>query len=226
MKRTKTNKKSQADTHVDPLDATASTGKAEDQAVAEGCAAVASTDVDTDSKTPETVEELRDRIAKLEDNLLRVRADYQNAQRRAAAERTESIRYANADLMKSLLGVIDDFDRTLVAADSSEHLEAVVDGVRLVHQNLVTALTSFGLKPVDALGTPFDPTVHEALMQRPSAEHESGQVIEEVARGYHLWDRVLRPAKVIVSKASDSEDDASTPQQGQQAGQTADGSQG
>lgn len=225
MKKTKTNQKTPTDKHVDPSDADASLGKANDQTVDRDSAADASTN-GGGPDIPETTEQLKERIAKLEDNMLRVRADYQNAQRRAAVERAESIRYANADLMKSLLGVIDDFDRTLVAAETTDHLDAVVDGVRLVHQNLVAALASFGLQPVDALGRSFDPAVHEALMEQPSSEHEPGHVIEEVARGYHLWDRVLRPAKVIVSKAVDPSGGESIPGQGRPTEQTANDSQG
>jgi len=143
------------------------------------------------------------RITSLEDSLLRAKADYQNLQRRVTIERIELLRYANADLMRALLGVLDDFDRALEAAKASENIEAVVDGVRLVHQNLVKSLTDAGLEPIEALHQPFDPAIHEALLQQPTDEHQPGTVIEQAARGFKLRDRVLRPAKVVVAKAID-----------------------
>lgn len=150
---------------------------------------------------PDTIEGLRQQVEKLSDNLLRAKADFQNLQRRGAVERADAIRFANAELMKSLLGVIDDFDRSLAATQSSDNLSAVVDGVRLVHENFLQALRAQGLEVIESLHQPFDPSVHEALLQQPSTEHPPGTVIEQVAAGYRLRDRVLRPAKVIVSAA-------------------------
>lgn len=157
----------------------------------------------TESVEPDTIESLRRRVEELEDTLLRTRAEHQNAQRRAAVERSQAIRFANADLLRSLLGVIDDFDRSLEAAKTSDHLDAVVDGVRLVRDNFHRALTQHGLEPISAAGQPFDPSQHEAMMQQPSDEHPPGTVLEELAKGYRLHDRLLRPARVIVSKATD-----------------------
>ncbi len=171
------------------------------------------------------LQELQARVEKLQDSLLRAKADYQNLLRRSAIERADAIRYANAELMKSLLGVIDDFERSLAAtsrarkeADNlqpvvdktsrarqeADNLHAVVDGVRLVHQNLILALRAGGLQAVDALHEPFDPGIHEAMSQQPSADYPPGTVVEEVAKGYRLHDRVLRPTKVIVSKRPDA----------------------
>ncbi len=140
-------------------------------------------------------------VEKLEDTLLRAKADYQNFRRRSAIERASAIRYANAELMKSLLGVIDDFERSLASTEASDNHQAVVDGVRLVHRNLIQALRVQGLETIDALHQPFDPTIHEAMSQQPSADFPPGTVVEVVAKGYRLHDRVLRPAKVIVAKA-------------------------
>ena len=147
---------------------------------------------------------LRAKVDKLEDALLRARAEYQNYQRRAAVERSEAIRYANAGLMKSLLGVLDDFERAV----SSPNGEAGTDeeGIRLVQENLLKALREHGLETISAGNEPFDPSVHEALMQQPSPDHPSGTILEEFAKGYKLRDRVLRPSKVVVSKAVDVDD--------------------
>lgn len=140
-------------------------------------------------------------IDALKNALLRGRADFANLQRRAAIDRAEAIRFANAELLKSLLNALDDFDRTIVAAESSDNLESVVEGVELVHANLTKALQNSGLEEIPALHHAFDPTIHEALLHQPTDAHPPGTVVEQVAKGYRLRDRVLRPAKVIVAKA-------------------------
>jgi molecular chaperone GrpE len=145
------------------------------------------------------------KIASLEDSLLRARADLQNVQRRAATEKTEAIRYANAELMKSLLNVIDDFDRTVAAAETTKDSLSILNGIKLVHANLMKALRDFGLETIEAKDRKFDPTVHEALMQQPSKDVEPGTVLEQVAGGYKLRDRVLRPARVVVAARSEDE---------------------
>jgi|CXWL01.1.fsa_nt_gi molecular chaperone GrpE len=148
------------------------------------------------------VSELQARVDALEDSLLRAKAESQNIQRRATAERNDAIRYANAELMRILIPVLEDFDRTFAASDSAD--KSILEGTRLVHANLVKALRDFGLEPIEAAGERFDPSIHEALMHQPSDEVPPGNVIEQVTRGYRLRDRVLRPARVIVSKAPEA----------------------
>jgi len=176
-------------------------------------------------EAPDAVATLQARIEKLEDGLLRAKADYQNLQRRAATERSQAIRYGNAELFKGLLGVVDDFERALAAAEATENHDAVVRGVRMVYENLTRSLTAQGLETIDALHQPFDPSIHEALLQQPSAEHPAGTVIEEVAKGYRLHDRVLRPSKVVVSKGDDT-DAEDKPVGGSCAGEPETGSRG
>ncbi len=150
---------------------------------------------------PDPLQVLQARAEKLEDALLRAKADYQNFRRRSTIERGNAIRYANAELMKSMLGVIDDLERSLASTEASDNHQAVTDGVRLVYQNLIQALRVQGLETIDALHEPFDPTIHEAMSQQAAADFPPGTVVEVVAKGYRLHDRVLRPAKVIVAKA-------------------------
>ncbi len=156
-------------------------------------------------ENPDPIEALQEKVAALEDSLLRAKADYRNLLRRSTIERSDAVRYANAVLMKSLLVVVDDFERSLEATCDSDNVESVIGGVRLVYRNLVKALQDRGLEPIEALNRPFDPNVHEALMQRASPDHAPGTVLEQVAKGYRLGDRVIRPAKVIVSRAADVE---------------------
>jgi|GEM_PF-212175 len=149
----------------------------------------------------DTVESLREKLVALEDSLLRAKAEFLNAQRRQEKSRQDAVRYANADLMRSLLCVLDDFERSLEAAKGVDNTEAVVEGVRLVYENFKKELTNQGLEEIDAIDQPFDPHVHEAVLQQPVADRDPNTVIEQVAKGFRLHDRVLRPAKVIVSKA-------------------------
>ena len=156
----------------------------------------------TEPSASDRVSELQARVDTLEDSLLRAKAESQNIQRRATAERNDAIRYANAELMRILIPVLEDFDRTFAASDSAD--KSILEGTRLVHANLVKALRDFGLEPIEAAGERFDPSIHEALMHQPSDEVPPGNVIEQVTRGYRLRDRVLRPARVIVSKAPEA----------------------
>jgi molecular chaperone GrpE len=165
----------------------------------------AQADAGTESAGSPATSELQARIESLEDALLRAKADYQNFQRRATTERIDAVRYANAELMRSLLNAMDDFDRTLAASNDAT-VDAIVAGVRLVYENLQKALTDNGLEIIEARGKTFDPAIHQALMQQPSDECAPGTVIEQVTRGYRLRDRVLRPARVIVAKAADDGD--------------------
>lgn len=153
-----------------------------------------------DTPSQDQAGRLQDRINVLEDQLLRAKAEAQNIQKRAAAERNEAIRFANAELMRLLIPVLEDFDRTLDAAQSGSP-QSIVEGTRLVHANLMKALYDFGLEPIDATGATFDPAIHEAISILPTDEVPPGQVLEQVTRGYRLRDRVLRPARVVVSKA-------------------------
>jgi len=161
-------------------------------------------DDQTESAAALGTSELQARIDSLEDALLRAKADYQNFQRRATTERIDAVRYANAELMRSLLNVMDDFDRTLAASNDAT-LDAIVAGVQMVYENLQKALADNGLEIIEAKGKSFDPAIHQALMQQPSDECAPGTVIEQVTRGYRLRDRVLRPARVVVAKAPDND---------------------
>ena len=136
-----------------------------------------------------------------QDKFLRAKADYQNLQKRAADEQRNAIRYANADFARSLVQVLDDFERTLEAAEKAPEADSVVSGVKLVYEKLLKLLEDHHVKPIEALGQPFDPHLHEALMQEPCETLPPDSVLREIQRGYKLYDRVLRPARVVVSKA-------------------------
>jgi molecular chaperone GrpE len=157
-----------------------------------------------EAPTPTNAAELEERLAEVErerdeylNDLKRVAADFENYRKRVARDQEGLVARAHERLVKELLPVLDDLERALEAA--AQHEEAKLEeGVRLVHRELVEALAREGLVEVETDGQ-FDPHVHEALVSQPS-EQEDGSVIEVLQKGYRLGDRVLRPARVVVSQ--------------------------
>jgi molecular chaperone GrpE len=148
--------------------------------------------------------ELEERVALLEQerdeligDLKRVAADFDNYRKRALRDQEALVARAHERLVKELLPVVDDLERALVAAE--EHEEAKLEeGVRLVHRELRDALAKEGLVEIETDGE-FDPHVHEALLTQPSDEGD-GAILQVIQKGYRLGDRVLRPARVVVSQ--------------------------
>jgi molecular chaperone GrpE len=137
------------------------------------------------------------------DRLQRLAAEFDNFRKRSAREAAATIERANERLVKELLPVLDDLARALEAA--ADHEESKLEeGVRLVHRSLAGLLAKEGLAEIETDGK-FDPHVHEALLSQPS-DAEEGAVIEVVQKGYKLGDRVLRPARVVVSAGAPNED--------------------
>lgn len=133
-------------------------------------------------------------------NWQRAQADFINFKRRIEQERNETVRFANATLMLTMLPVLDDLERAL--ENVSEKLSGLtwVDGIALIYRKLQAILEGHGLSEIKALGEPFDPNLHEAVLY---GEGEEGKVIEELQKGYKLHDRVLRPTMVKVGKAKE-----------------------
>ena len=127
----------------------------------------------------------------------RVQADFENYRKRAAREQERLVVHAHERLIRELLPVLDDLERTLEAAERHEEA-ALVDGVRLVERSLRAALAKEGLVEIGTEGA-FDPHVHEALLTQPSEDVDPGAVLEVVQRGYRVGDKVVRPARVIVA---------------------------
>jgi len=128
----------------------------------------------------------------------RAAADYSNYKRRTDEERDTVALFANALLIGKLLAVLDDFDRALdhVPPDTDD---SWVEGVRLVERKLRGVLEAEGVTPIESIGQPFDPNVHEAVVHEDTADYPDNHVIDELQRGYRLHDRVLRPALVKVA---------------------------
>jgi molecular chaperone GrpE len=133
------------------------------------------------------------------DRLLRKTAEFDNYRKRVERERREQADQSIADLLLELLLVVDDFDRALTVG--GEGGEAYRKGVELIHAKLHDLLRKQGLRPIESLGTDFDPNVHQAVSHEESPEHREGEVIGEMRRGYMKGDRLLRPAMVKVAKS-------------------------
>jgi len=132
------------------------------------------------------------------DLLQRTKADFENYRKRTARDQERLVAHAHERLVRELLPVLDDLERTLEAAERHEEA-ALVDGVRLVERSLRKALEKEGLAEIDTEGQ-FDPHVHEAVLAQPADDAEKGAVLEVMQRGYRLGDKVVRPARVIVAE--------------------------
>lgn len=143
--------------------------------------------------------DLMDQIQDAEGRVLRAQAELENFRRRTRREMDESLKYANQPLLADLLPVIDNVYRAVSAASNDSEAKSLLEGFLMVAQQLLDALSKHGCSRMDALGEPFDPNLHEAMLQQPSDEYESGNVMQVVQEGYTLHDRVLRPAHVIIS---------------------------
>lgn len=162
-------------------------------------------------KAPADVQAERDDLL---DRLQRVSADYRNYQKRVQRDISQARAFANEELIKALLGVLDDMERALDAARSTRLATSRANhsqddplqaGMQLVHDNALRTLGKFGLTAIEAEGKPFDPDRHAAITQQVSDEHPPRTVLKELQRGYQLKGRTIRPAGVIVSKEPDDE---------------------
>jgi molecular chaperone GrpE len=150
----------------------------------------------------EELETLRSEKDNLLGRLQRVSADYVNYQKRVQRDASITREFANAELMKSLLGVLDDMERALEAArENHDKEDPFLKGMQLVHDKAMETLGKFGLTAIEAEGKRFDPDKHSAMTQEPSAEHPPMTVLRELQTGYELKGRTLRPSAVVVSKA-------------------------
>ncbi|HEV2351934.1 MAG TPA: nucleotide exchange factor GrpE [Terriglobia bacterium] len=137
----------------------------------------------------------------LYDRLLRKQAELDNFRKRVQREKEDFLLHANTDLIRSLLPVLDGFERALRHRDPKVE-DSFAHGVELIHQELLTVLGRAGVTPIEAAGQTFDPHLHQAVETVESKEHRDQEVVEELQRGYKLKNRLLRPAIVKVASAS------------------------
>jgi molecular chaperone GrpE len=156
-----------------------------------------STDVQPPSDPTAELQRERDEY---QDRLLRKTAEFDNYRKRVERERREQAEQAIVNLLQELLLVVDDFDLA-GTVDAGDGGAAYRKGVELIHAKLYDVLRRYGVRPIEAIGSDFDPHLHEAVIHESSPEHREGEVIGELRRGYMIGDRLLRPALVKVAKA-------------------------
>jgi molecular chaperone GrpE len=161
---------------------------------------------DSGTAVLEDLETLRARASAVEqernqflDLLQRTRADFENYQKRVQRDLAEERRYAQKPLAADLLPVLDNLDRAVAAAKQAGEKGPLVQGVALVQSQFLDLLKRHGVTRIEAQGQPFDPRLHDAVMQQPSAEHPPNTVLQVLEQGFLIHERVLRPARVVVS---------------------------
>lgn len=155
------------------------------------------------------IESLKAQLGETKDQLLRKAAEFQNYRRRTEDEKSTLVEFGKSILIQQFLDVLDDLRRSLEAAQKAEKQQdestgpaysALKDGVELVYKKFLDELSKHDVKPIEAVGQPFNEDEHEAMMQREVEGKDPGVVVEEIQKGYKMGDRVLRHSKVIVSK--------------------------
>lgn len=162
----------------------------------------------TSAKSSKKLAELEKKIKALEeendrlkDQYVRKLAEFDNYKRRTEKEFLAHLEYANEELIKELLPVLDDFERFLKHAEEEEtSAESLKEGVRLIYKKMMGILEKKGLKAMESVGHEFDAEKHQALMQVESDKHESGYIVDEHLKGYTLNDKVIRHSQVLVAK--------------------------
>ncbi|MCG5251122.1 nucleotide exchange factor GrpE [Brevibacillus agri] len=135
-----------------------------------------------------------------QNRMLRAMADMDNLRRRVRKEQEDLAKYASLKIVEELLPVLDNFERALAADKESMTVESLLEGVNMVYRQMVQVFEKEGLSAIEAQGKPFDPHVHQAVMQTQNPEFDSGVVVAELQKGYMFKDRVVRPAMVQVNK--------------------------
>ena len=157
-------------------------------------------------KLQEEVRLKDEELLKQKDTFLREKAELENFKKRLTKEKEDFVQFANERLLKELVQIEDNLERAMEAPNAT--LESLKEGIELIQKQFSTFLKNQKVEPVEALGKPFDPNLHEVLNQQESDEHDEGTVIQEYSKGYTLNGRILRSAKVVISKKPSKEEDA------------------
>ena len=162
------------------------------------------TPVEDEVLTGEVVEEpavdYEKEIEALKASELRIRADFDNFRRRTNEENAKRVKFASQSVVEKLIPLLDNFERALQVEATSEDAKQIQAGVDMIHRQLVDVLNGEQVEAIDAVGQPFDPNYHQAVMQEPSDEFESGTVTMELQKGYTMHGRVIRPSMVKVAE--------------------------
>jgi molecular chaperone GrpE len=153
-------------------------------------------------KYEEKVATLEKEVSENNDRFLRKAAEFENYKRRTENDQLNLIKYAAEPLIKRILTVVDDFERSLVHLDDSKDDQSVKDGIKMIYEKLVKILEEQGITKIEAVGKPFSVEFHEALMQRKADDVPAHTVVDEIEAGYMYKDKVIRHSKVVVSEDS------------------------
>jgi molecular chaperone GrpE len=143
--------------------------------------------------------------------LQRLSADYANFQKRSSRQTAEAVCFEREKIIKSLLPVLDDFERTMKnAAAAPENRDAIINGIKIIYGHILDILKACDVEQITAVGQKFDPFLHEAISRIADSNKEDGVILEETQRGYKLGGRVIRPSKVVVNKLQNNQPDETT----------------
>lgn len=157
----------------------------------------------------EIIGEYEQKLKEMDDRYLRLAAEFDNYKKRNARLYETMVQAARESIILPILEVVDNYERALESADNSE-FESLLEGTKLIHQQLTELLQKEGIEPIKAIGEEFDPNLHEAMMQIESDEYPEGVIAQEVRRGYRLNGKVVRHSRVAVSKGKKSGDATSS----------------
>ncbi|MBK8984838.1 MAG: nucleotide exchange factor GrpE [Chloroflexi bacterium] len=156
--------------------------------------------LETEPTLEEQLEAARAEAAKNLDGWMRVQAEFANARKRMDKQRVDIHYRAVADAAEKLLPIVDDFERAMESVPETIGGDVWFEGMQLVYRKLTNILEGMNVKAIEAVGQPFDPNCHEAIMQEASDDYESGTVTRVLQKGYMLGDRVIRPSLVYVAE--------------------------
>ena len=154
-------------------------------------------------KSDDKVNELQQKYDTLNQQYLRLAADFENYRKRQEHEREDLLKFGTENALKKMIEVLDNFERGKKALESVEDCVKVKESFDLVHKQTIDALKKLGLEEIETEGKEFDPNFHDAVMQTPTSEHPEHTVINELQKGYKMGDKVLRPALVNVATSQE-----------------------
>jgi molecular chaperone GrpE len=191
-------------THAQERQANDTAGQKAEQPDAGAAKEYAGEDFDPGSATPEQwlslLEKKDEEIRQLKDRVLRIAAEMDNTRKRLERERTDAVTYANENIIREMLPIVDNLERALQHGEKDANKKSLLEGVAITLKGFKDTLARFGCASFEATGKVFDPNLHEAVMQQEAGEHPENTVLQEVRKGYLLHERLLRPAMVVVSK--------------------------
>jgi len=151
---------------------------------------------DLKAKLQETEQQAKENY----DRYLRVSADIENFKKRAEKEKNETLRFANEEIIKALIPILDNLERAIDHGRESGNSKGLLEGVEMTYKSFLSVIQKFGVSQIEALGTEFDPNLHEAMMVQEDTQEPPGRVISQAQKGYLMHNRLMRPAMVVVSK--------------------------